>query len=217
MQFLFKKKPKKLEERLTDMFRNVPTFETERLILTKITEEYTEDMFMYSSDPNVSRYLTWSPHLSRRETENYIKLLGKKYGTGVFRDFGLVLKSTGRMIGTCGFTSVEDNTNTVEIGYVLARDTWGDGYATEAASFVAAFSFEILGADRVIAKMLEGNDASLRVMKRLGMLVEGVYRNAMFIKGEYKTVYTCGVDRRDFPKEYIETFYKNYDAKGRKF
>ena len=217
MQFLFKKRPKKLEERLTEMFRDAPVFETKRLILTKICAEHAEDMYKYSCDPDVTKYLTWSPHSSRKETENYIKLLAKKYDCGAFHDFGLVLKESGRMIGTCGFTSADDSTNTLELGYVLAKDMWGQGLATEAASFLAAFSFEILGADRVIAKMLEGNKASYGVMKKLGMTLEGVYRNAIYIKGEYKTVHVCGVDRRDFPTEYIDAFYETFKYEGREF
>ena len=51
----------------------------------------------------------------------------------------------------------------------------------------------------------------------IGMTLEGVYRNAIFVKGEYKTVHVCGVDRRDFPTEYIDAFYETFKDEGREF
>ena len=102
------------------------------------------------------------------------------------------------MIGTCGFTSCDDKENSVEIGYVLAQDMWGKGLATEAASFLAGFAFGEFGVSKVIAKMIDGNNGSMNVMKKLGMKLEGTFMNSMFIKGEYKTIHVFGVSRDDF-------------------
>ena len=192
----FFKAPKEgtLEYNVKKTFENPPTIESERLILTKILPQHASDMHEYSCDDDVTRYLTWSSHKTPKETERYINLLQKKYKSGVFNDFGLVIKETGKFIGTCGFTSFDYENNTAEIGYVLAKPFWGQGLALEAAQRVMKFGIEHFGLSGFCAKCIQGNDASLRVMQKCGMTVEGVYSGSMFIKGEYKTIIVCKAD-----------------------
>ena len=155
-------------------------------------------MFEYSRDPDVTKYLTWSCHSSVKETERYIKLLQKKYTQGVFNDFGLIHRESGKFIGTCGFTSFDYENNTAEIGYVLAKPYWGKGYAAEAARAVMEFGFETFGLNGYCAKCMEGNDASMRVMQKVGMSFEGIYKNGMFIKGAYKTIIVYNVSKEKY-------------------
>lgn len=187
-------KEKTLTEKISETFKGDIILETERLLLKKISAENVEDMYEYSKDADVTRYLTWSPHSSVKETERYVKLLGKKYENGVFWDFALILKENNRMIGTCGYTSADDKSNSVEIGYVLAQDMWGMGLATEAAKCVAKYAVEQFGAEKITAKMMDGNQRSMKVMKKLGMKLEGTFSNAMLIKGEYKTIHVFYVN-----------------------
>lgn len=192
------KKDNSLDIKIKETFANPPTLETQRLLLVKISPEHASDMYEYSSDPDVTRYLTWSCHLSAKETERYIKLLQKKYTAGVFNDWGLIHKGTGKFIGTCGFTSFDYGNNTAEIGYVLSRDFWGMGLAVEAAKAVMEFGFDNFGLDGFCAKCMEGNDASMRVMQKLGMSFEGIYKNGMFIKGSYKTIIVYNVTKEKY-------------------
>ena len=97
------------------------------------------------------------------------------------------------MIGTCGFTKIHTDHDVGEIGYVLHPDFWGKGYAVEAASCVMDFGFETLGLHRIEARFMKGNDASLRVMEKLGMSFEGYHVDEIFVKGEYKTVGVCAL------------------------
>lgn len=195
---LFRLQKNSLENRVKTLFENPPELCSERLRFVKITPEYAADMYAYSQNPEVTKYLTWSPHSSLKETEHYVKLLQKKYEAGVFNDWGLVEKASGRLIGTCGFTSFDYKNNTSEIGYVLSEDFWGKGLAVEAASTVMRFGFKEFGLNGFCAKFIEGNDASMRVMQKLGMSLEGVYRNSMFIKGSYKTIVVYRITRDEF-------------------
>lgn len=63
-----------------------------------------------------------------------------------------------------------------ELGYWLGADAWGSGFATEAADAMIDFGFRELGLERIYAQVLEGNDASCRVLDKLGMMNEGVRR-----------------------------------------
>ncbi len=195
---IFNPRQSGLEAKVKEVFANVPTLETERLLLTKIVPEFYADMFEYSSDPDVTKYLTWSCHKTEKETERYIKLLQKKYQTGIFNDFGLVHKESGKFIGTCGFTSFDYDKNTAEIGYVLNQSFWGHGLAAEAARCVMEFGFDSLSLSGFCAKCMEGNDSSMRVMQKIGMSFENMYRNSMFIKGEYKTIIIYSVTKEKY-------------------
>ena len=192
------KKTGSLDTKIKEIFADPPTLETDRLKLVRISPEHAEDMYEYSCDPDVTKYLTWSCHSSVKETERYIKLLQKKYTAGVFNDWGLVLKESGKFIGTCGFTSLDYEKNTAEIGYVLSKDYWGMGLAAEAARCVMEFGFYVFGLSGFCAKCMEGNDASMRVMQKVGMSFENIYKNGMFIKGAYKTIIVYSVTKEKY-------------------
>lgn len=193
-----------LEVKVKDFFAVPSSLSTDRLLLTKICPQHSADMYEYSCDPDVVKYLTWSTHSSPKETERYVNLLQKKYLRGTFNDFGLIYRETGKFIGTCGFTSFDYRENSAEIGYVLAKPYWGCGLALEAARSVMEFGFEYFGLSSFCAKCIQGNDASMRVMQKLGMSLSGVYTNGMFIKGSYKTIIVYSVTKEDYYKKLKE-------------
>ena len=204
MSFFKAPKQDSTQFKVKQIFENPPTLETERLYLTKIVPEYASDMHEYACDDEITKYLTWSSHKTPKETERYINLLQKKYKSGVFNDWGLVLKDTGKFIGTCGFTSFDYENNTAEIGYVLAKPYHKMGLATEAALRVMQFGIQEFNLAGFCAKCIQGNDASLRVMQKCGLTLEGIYNNTMFIKGEYKTIIVCRGDAQTILNKILE-------------
>jgi len=194
------KKSKKLKE----IFSNLPRFETKRLIMRRIDENDCEDMFEYSIDSDVTRYLTWQPHSDINETKIYIADVQKKYETGKFFDWGLEYKQDGKFIGTCGFTSININKNTCEVGYVLSKNYWGMGLMPEALECIMDFAFNYFGFDKIEARFLEGNANSKKVMEKAGMICEKIDRNAMHIKGEYRTIHTYSITKEKFESRKTE-------------
>jgi ribosomal-protein-alanine N-acetyltransferase len=190
---IFGTEKNEIEVKVKNTFAEVPTLSTERLTLCKITEEHAQDMYEYSCDPDVTRYLTWSCHSNPSQTLRYIKLLQKKYADGPFNDWGIVLKEHGKFIGTCGYTSFDFDAAQAEMGYVIAKPYWGKGYAAEALKCAMQYAVENFGIKGFHAKHMEGNDASGKVMQKCGMKFEGMYKHSMFIKGEFKNivVYRC--------------------------
>jgi len=83
-------------------------------------------------------------------------------------------KSTHDLIGYCGLFHFADlgGQAEVELGYRLARASWGQGYATEAAAAARDYAFEALGLDRLVSLIDPENTASLRVAQKLGMRFE---------------------------------------------
>ena len=180
------------------IFTKIPPIKTERLLLRKILPTDIEDVYEYGSDPKVSKFLLWSPHPDRNYTRFYLNFLTVRYRKGEFFDWGVEID--GKMIGTCGFTSFDIDNNSAEIGYVLNSNYWGRGIGYEAASAVLKFGFETLKLNRIEVHYLVGNTSSEALSKKLGMTFEGIHRNAIKCKGEYRDVCIAAILKSEFNK-----------------
>lgn len=191
---------------ITKLFSKMPVIETDRLYLRAIKRSDLEDVYEYSSNPMTSQYLLWEPHLSLDYTREFIEIVISKYKSGEYNDWAIIYKQNNKMIGTCGFTNIDQDNDVVEIGYVLNPKYWGHGIATEAVETILEFAFEELQANRVEAKFMFGNEASLAVMKKVGMKFEGYQRDALYVKGKYRTIGVSSILKREYQlnKKYAE-------------
>ena len=178
----------------------LPTLQTERLLLRRIMRHDVDDMYEYSRLPLVTRYLLWEPHPHRRHTESYIEYLQTEYRMGKYHEFAVVLKELNKMIGTCGFVSFDKENNAAEVGYVLNPAFHNCGYATEALRCVLEYGFRELRLHRITAKYMTENRKSRRVMEKCGMTYEGDLRDGVLVKGRYETVGICSILSHEFLK-----------------
>ena len=184
-------------------FRDIPTLHTERLTLRRMLKRDAADMYEYASDPAVTEFLLWEPHINLKYTSRYLAFIQSKYRAGEFFDWAVIDNCESKMIGTCGFTSFDYENNSAEVGYVLNPSFWHKGIAPEALFEVIKFGFTVLKLNRIEAKYMLGNDNSRRVMEKVGMRFEGVSRDSIFVRGHYVSVGVCSVLRRDFMKYYL--------------
>ncbi len=170
------------------LVRQMPTLETHRLILRKLKVQDAQDMYEYCSDTDTPKFLTWEPHESLKYTKEYIRFVIKKYRTGEYLDWGIILKSSGKLIGTCGFTSIEPENAKGEIGYVLNGAYRNNGYGSEAVNRLLEYSFYELELNRIEARVIENNHPSVALLKKCGFEYEGTFRQEMYLKGEFKNI-----------------------------
>jgi RimJ/RimL family protein N-acetyltransferase len=143
--------------------------ETNRLILRRWTPADELPLFAICSDPVVMQYVGDGAPWSRERTRQFIEeALATEQQCGYCR-WPVILKDDGMLAGFCGFAPAEHG---AEIGWRLARGYWGQGLATEAARAALEFGIQKLGFQRVTATVQSGNEASLRVAVKLGMVVE---------------------------------------------
>ncbi len=180
------------------LFSRIPPLSTERLSLRAMKVSDAEDMFAYAHRADVTEYLTWLPHMRIEETRAYLSDVARRYRAGDFYDWALISREDGHMIGTCGFTSFNCQSDSAEVGYVLNPAYQGKGLATEALESVMKFGFTELYLHRIEAHYMEGNTASRALMERVGMQFEGYARESMLIKGKYRTIGTCAILRHEF-------------------
>jgi RimJ/RimL family protein N-acetyltransferase len=166
--------------------------ETERLRLREITQEDFQAVHEYASDPEVVKYMPFGPN-TEEETREFISRNLKNQQERPRTEYGLgiILKDEGRFIGACGIHGVTEIQ--ASIGYILARRYWGHGYATEAARALVDHAFSELGVHRVYASCDPRNHASIRVLEKVGMSLEGRLRENMIIQGEYRDSLVFGI------------------------
>lgn len=169
-------------------FSNLPTLETERLLLRDLTLEDAEDLFEYASDPDVSRYNIWSVHKSLEDSKRFLSTVMEQYKNHELADWGIIHKADKKLIGTCGLASWIQDQRRAEIGYVLSKKYWGKGYMLEAVHPVIAFGFQMMKLNRIEGRCILLNTASARVMEKVGMKFEGVLRQHLFTKGSFYDV-----------------------------
>lgn len=186
------------KEIIYNIFSKMPTLETERFLLRKLSLDDTDDMFEYANKSEVTEFLTWSPHPDKAFTFDYLAYLQNRYKSGDFFDWAIVYKESEKMIGTCGFTRFFFQHNGAEIGYVVNPEYHGQGIATEVVGRVIRYGFENLALERIEGKFMIENEASRRVMEKNQMMFEGIRRKGMLIKGIYRDVGTCAIIREDF-------------------
>ena len=178
-------------------FSRLPVVETERLILRKMRMSDAAGVHRYAKDPEVARHVLWEAHRSLWETRAYIRFLLYQYRNGDPGSWAIVLRESGKVIGTIGYMNYSPDNATVEVGYSLSREHWGKGLMTEALRAVIGESFRVLQLHRIEAMHFTDNPASGRVMEKCGMRKEGELRQRLYNKGKFADVALYAILRSD--------------------
>ena len=157
---------------------SMPTLETDRLILRRMTMRDAADVFLYSKDEEVARHVLWSAQKDISEAKEYLRYMARRYRNDEPSSWGIIEKKTGRLVGTIGYMAFSEENNSVEVGYSLAHWLWNGGYMTEALSRVIEHTFDVMEINRIEAQHEITNPSSGRVMEKCGMRKEGVMRRA---------------------------------------
>jgi ribosomal-protein-alanine N-acetyltransferase len=176
-------------------FRDMPQLVTPHLLLRAPRMGDAQDMYDYSRDVEVARYVLWDAHRSIYETRSHLRHLIRRNQRGGPGTFAVVERQTNRMIGTIGYTWMDADNRSAEIGYSYARAVWGRGYGTEALREMLRFSFDVLSLNRVEGQHDTRNPASGIVMARAGMHNEGTLHQRIYIKGEFANTCLYAVTR----------------------
>ena len=184
--------------KVREVLKNLPTLETERLVLRKMTLDDAKAVFAYASDPEVTHYVIWEMHRTIEDSTAFLELALGKYESGGEPDWGIVYKGGRCFVGTCGLVNWEVDHTRAEIGYVLHKDYWGRGLMPEAVRAMIGFGFEKMGLNRIEARCIAKNTASARVMEKAGMTYEGTLREREFVKGAYRDMKLYSVLRSEY-------------------
>ena len=182
-------------------FRDLPSLETERLIIRKLTMKDANDIYEYASDPEVSKFVTWEPHKSVVDTVNFIRAIMKQYIDGQPSPWAIVHKENNKIIGTGGYNLWIKEHSKAEIGYAISARYWNRGIMTEALREIINFGFERMNLHRAEARVYVENTASERVMQKCGMKYEGILRESWFVKGIFQDIKMYSILKSEFTSD----------------
>ena len=155
------------------------TIETPRLILRRFREDDAPAVYRnWTSDPEVTRYLTWPVHSDEAVTGRILSYWISSYRLPSYFNWAIVLRETGEPVGNISVVRTDSRTASAEVGYCLGRAWWHQGIMSEALAGVISFLFRETGAVRISAWHDVENVRSGEVMKRCGMSYEGTLRKA---------------------------------------
>ena len=147
--------------------------ETARLILRAFKPSDLNDFYEYASVPGVGEMAGWPHHKSIDES---IKILNIFIEGGDV--FAIELKESGKVIGSIGLHNSWANEESEykalkvkEIGYVLSKDYWGQGFMPEAAAALIDYCFNVLNLDMLTCGHFESNRQSKRVIEKSGFML----------------------------------------------
>jgi RimJ/RimL family protein N-acetyltransferase len=148
------------------------TLETERLLLRPFRDDDLDQYAEICADPLVMRYLGEGRTLSRADAWRQMAVIAGHWQLKGYGIWAVEERETGRLIGRIGLFNPEGWPG-LEIGWVLGRSAWGNGYAAEGARRAMEFAFNDLGQVRIISLIHPDNLASIRLAERLGERLEG--------------------------------------------
>lgn len=159
--------------------------ETPRLRLRRFRVDDAPVLAAYRSDPAVARYQTWSAPVSVADAARAVREFaeGDPARPGWFQ-YAVELKAGKRLIGDVG-VHLHENLMQAELGFTLAAEHQGRGYAAEAVWAVLHDLFMLRGLRRVSAECDERNEASARLLQRVGFQLEGRRPAFTWLKGEW--------------------------------
>ena len=178
-----------------------PSLSTKRLQLREIVASDATSLLAIHGDREAMKWFGTDPLADLEAAERVIAGFAnmRQAPTGV--RWGIVHADPARggtLLGTCGVFRWNRGWRTCLTGYELARHAQGQGYMTEALRAIYGWAFESMAVDRIEAQVHPLNAPSLKLLKRLGFVEEGLLREAGLWMGERRDLVQLGLLRREF-------------------
>ncbi|GAB4579405.1 MAG: GNAT family N-acetyltransferase [Anaerolineales bacterium] len=180
-------------------FPSIP-LQTERLVIRHLTDSDVKALFDIRSNSEVMRYWSSPPITELEQAQNIITRSQEGDEAGEFLQLGIERRMDGVLIGTCTLFSFHLPSRRAEIGYVLGRPYWGQGYMHEALQRLVQYAFENLDLNRLEADIDPRNAASAKTLQRLGFRKEGYMYERWIVGDEVSDTEFYGLLRKDWRK-----------------
>ncbi|MBO5105572.1 MAG: GNAT family N-acetyltransferase [Clostridia bacterium] len=161
---------------------------TERLRLRAPSFLDVSDVFEFCSDPASSKYADWYPHNFKSDTRDFLAWLKRKSSDKSYT-WVIEHREDEKVIGTISIVDADYSGKIFTVGYTLSKIYQHNGYATEALKALTDYLFGELFAERVQAKVIPENEASCRLLERVGFKKEGTLKKGAFCKTECVDVF----------------------------
>ena len=151
-----------------------PSLETTRLQLRELQEADVGCLFDIFSDLEVTRFYNIKTFANQHEAQKLLERRRNRFYSNRGICWAIELKSTAEIVGTCGFNAWFEKRQIGDLGYELARPFWNQGIMTEALQAMMAYGFDGIGLVQQRAWVIPENEASGRVLEKIGFQSQGV-------------------------------------------
>lgn len=147
-----------------------PILKTKRLLFRQFTLDDVDRLHQIYSQPEMMRYIGDGSVPTYEQTKDWVQRQMDTYDQNQRDLWATVEKKSGSFIGRCGLISWEiESVKELEVGYLIDRNYWGEGFGTEAAQGIRDFAFQTYDISQLISLVQYSNQASRRVAEKNGM------------------------------------------------
>lgn len=178
----------------------LPVLMGRRVLLREPREGDAAPIFEHTSDPEVTRFLSFDPPRVIEETELFIararesRLHDREYA------FVIANLATDEPLGVIALRHMDLMTSTAQIGTWVARRHWGTGVNSEAKGLLLDYAFDELGLHRIEARIPSSNERSLRAFEKLGAVCEGTLRESFVKDGRHEDTHLYAILSSDWDR-----------------
>jgi [ribosomal protein S5]-alanine N-acetyltransferase len=185
-----------------------PTLTTERLILRELFPADAADVLVFRGDPEVQKYDDPPIH-TIEESIRFIEEMRQACANRDQQTWAVTRKGDDRVIGLVSLQYPNRHGDLyhqrAEVGYGIARATWGQGIGSEAVRAVVQYGFEGMKLNRIYAVTIADNHESVRLLEKLGFVREGTQRqHSLEEDGRFHDSAIYGLLRSDWGYEGLE-------------
>lgn len=170
-----------------------PALQTDRLVLRPYVLSDAADLVQLAGAREIAATTLRIPHPYREEDAvGFINSFAAEAEMGTSARFAITRREDGQLCGGVGLHIDKDHRH-AELGYWIGLPYWGHGYATEAARAAVSYGFQTLNLRRIYASCFAHNEASGRVLQKIGMHYEGCQRSHICKWGEFYDLHLYGI------------------------
>jgi len=177
----------------------LPTLEAERVLLRRLTPGDDAGLLRVFGDAETMQWWSHGPFTDLAAATTYRERIDYGLRSRSLFQWGIVARDGGLLMGTCTLSDWSSTHRRAELGYILHRDHWGQGLASEAVRAVLDFGFGTMRLHRVEADVDPENTASIALVERLGFNREGYLRERWWPHGTPQDSLIFGLLATDWP------------------
>lgn len=173
----------------------------ERMVVRDYTPGDLDGLHRWMGDPEVTHYLDFGAKCLEESLQQLATAIGEQRKAARDKYYlAIELRETGQIIGGVGLEiqAFADGGGLGDIGWMMQKESWGKGYATEAARLLLDYGFRTIRLHRITAWCVAENKASERVMQKCGMTREGTLRRHSFRAGQWRDRLVYAIMREEW-------------------
>jgi len=182
-------------------FSPFPVLESERLQFRKLTDADAPEILSLRGNPETMKYIPRPLAKNLEDAVAHIKQINDKIDENLDINWAVTVKGNDTCIGLMGFYRTQPEHYRTELGYMIAPEHWGKGYATEAINTLLDYAFHTLQFHSIEAVIDARHTASERVLQKSGFVKEAHFKENFYYNHEFTDTVIYGLLQRNFIKK----------------